>query len=109
MTVDNAGLMLGSKSTKEGGEGVVEAVADRLARRRAIDLRRGGAGEAGYKQHDAFCLETQHYPDSPNKPEFPTTVLRLGQTYRSVTEHRTSASRGIMCGSCQTRREDQEA
>lgn len=35
----------------------------------------------------AFCLETQHYPDSPNQPEFPTTVLRPGQVYRSMTTH----------------------
>jgi aldose 1-epimerase len=53
----------------------------------------GGAGEGGYKQHDAFCLETQHYPDSPNKPSFPTTVLRPGETYRSTTEHRFSVER----------------
>src|SRR5437868_475120 len=50
----------------------------------------GGDNAGGYKQHDAFCLETQHYPDSPNKPEFPSTVLRPGETYRSTTEHRFS-------------------
>jgi aldose 1-epimerase len=33
----------------------------------------------------AFCLETQHYPNSPNEPDFPTTVLRPGQTFRSVS------------------------
>ena len=38
-----------------------------------------------YKARDAFCLETQHYPDSPNKPNFPSTILRLGETYHSVT------------------------
>lgn len=36
----------------------------------------------------AFCLETQHYPDSPNHPEFPTTVLEPGQKYVSTTYHR---------------------
>jgi len=50
----------------------------------------GGPGGGGFKQHEGFCLETQHYPDSPNKPEFPSTVLRPGQTYKSVTEHRFS-------------------
>jgi aldose 1-epimerase len=50
----------------------------------------GGAGEAGYKQHEAFCLETQHYPDSPNQPAFPTTVLKPGETYRSTTVHKFS-------------------
>jgi aldose 1-epimerase len=34
---------------------------------------------------DAFCLETQHFPDSPNKPQFPTTALRPGETFRSST------------------------
>jgi aldose 1-epimerase len=36
----------------------------------------------------AFCLETQHYPDSPNHPEFPTTVLEAGHTFRSKTIYR---------------------
>ncbi|WP_374202006.1 aldose epimerase family protein [Streptomyces sp. AC550_RSS872] len=40
-----------------------------------------------YRQGDALCLETQHFPDSPNKPSFPSTVLRPGQTYRSTTVH----------------------
>ena len=49
----------------------------------------GKAGKA-YQKNNAFCLETQHYPDSPNHPDFPTTVLRPGQTYRSTTVHRFS-------------------
>ena len=53
----------------------------------------GGPGAGGYKQHDGFCLETQHYPDSPNKPEFPSTVLRPGQLYRTTTEHRFSVTK----------------
>jgi aldose 1-epimerase len=44
----------------------------------------GKSGHA-YKPRDAFCLETQHFPDSPNKPSFPTTVLRPGQTFHSKT------------------------
>jgi aldose 1-epimerase len=50
----------------------------------------GGAGEGGYKQHEAFCLETQHYPDSPNQPAFPTTTLKPGETYKSTTLHKFS-------------------
>jgi aldose 1-epimerase len=38
-----------------------------------------------YPKHAGFCLETQHYPDSPNHPQFPSTVLRPGQTYHSTT------------------------
>ncbi|GAA3640682.1 galactose mutarotase [Streptomyces iranensis] len=47
------------------------------------------AGTSGrvYRQGDAFALETQHFPDSPNQPSFPSTVLRPGQTYRSTTVH----------------------
>jgi aldose 1-epimerase len=50
----------------------------------------GKYGEA-YPLHAAFCLETQHYPDSINKPSFPTTILRPGQTFRSTTIYRFSA------------------
>jgi aldose 1-epimerase len=38
-----------------------------------------------YKQRFAFCLETQHFPDSPNHPSFPSTELKPGQTFHSVT------------------------
>jgi aldose 1-epimerase len=40
-----------------------------------------------YRQGDGFALETQHFPDSPNKPNFPTTVLRPGQTYQTTTTY----------------------
>lgn len=36
-----------------------------------------------YNQHTAICLESQHYPDSPNKPQWPSVVLEPGQTYQS--------------------------
>jgi aldose 1-epimerase len=44
-------------------------------------------GKSGhvYKRRAGLCLETQHFPDSPNKPQFPSTVLRPGETYRSRT------------------------
>ncbi|MFH8607409.1 aldose epimerase family protein [Streptomyces sp. NPDC018029] len=44
-----------------------------------------------YRQGDGLCLETQHFPDSPNQPSFPSTVLRPGETYRSSTVHAFSA------------------
>ena len=40
-----------------------------------------------YNKHGAFCLETQHYPDAPNKPNFPSTVLRPGEKYETITIH----------------------
>ena len=46
----------------------------------------GPAGRT-YRAGDALCLETQHYPDSPNQPSFPSTVLRSGAVFRSRTEY----------------------
>ena len=47
-------------------------------------------GKSGrpYVHRGGLCLETQHFPDSPNQPLFPSTVLRPGETYRQVTEYR---------------------
>jgi len=49
-------------------------------------------GKAGvtYNRHQAFCLETQHYPDSIHRPEFPSTVLRAGETYSQTTIYKFS-------------------
>ncbi|MEX1184388.1 MAG: aldose epimerase family protein [Gemmatimonadota bacterium] len=44
-----------------------------------------GKGGRPYASRSGFCLETQHFPDSPNRPEFPSTLLRPGETYRSTT------------------------
>ena len=44
-----------------------------------------------YKRRYGFCLETQHYPDSPNHPDFPTTILRPGETFHSKTVFKFSA------------------
>ena len=46
-----------------------------------------GTGGHTYRQGDALCLETQHFPDSPNHANFPSTVLRPGQTYKTSTIH----------------------
>ncbi|NNV54781.1 galactose-1-epimerase [Panacibacter sp. KCS-6] len=40
------------------------------------------------QQHTALCLETQHFPDSPNKPAFPSTILQPGQQYHTVTVYK---------------------
>jgi len=49
-----------------------------------------GKGGKAYQKHYAFCLETQHFPDSPNHPNFPSTILEPGQTYRTTTVHKFS-------------------
>ena len=41
-----------------------------------------------YRQHSGLCLETQHFPDSVNHPQFPSVILRPGQTYRQTTVHK---------------------
>jgi aldose 1-epimerase len=48
----------------------------------------GNESEGGAKQHEAFCLETQHYPDSPNQKDFATAVLRPGETFKQTTVHK---------------------
>lgn len=50
----------------------------------------GKAGKA-YPRRSGFCLETQHFPDSPNKPAFPSTLLRPGEEYQSTTVFKFSA------------------
>lgn len=52
-----------------------------------------GVGDYKYEQYYAFCLETQHYPDSPNQPSFPTTLLKPGETYRHTTVHTFSVEK----------------
>ncbi len=49
-----------------------------------------GKGGKVYPRRGAFCMETQHYPDSPNKPAFPSTELKPGETYHSTTMYRFS-------------------
>jgi aldose 1-epimerase len=52
-----------------------------------------GKGGKVYIRRAAFCMETQHYPDSPNKPAFPSTTLRPGQRYQSTTVFRFSTEK----------------
>ena len=55
-----------------------------------------GTGKRGhaYPVRGGFCLETQHYPDSPNQPGFPSIILRPGQTYATETVYRFGAKQG---------------
>ena len=47
-----------------------------------------GKGGTVYGKHAGFCLETQHFPDSPNQPKFPSTVLKPGETFHSVSTYK---------------------
>ncbi len=58
-----------------------------------------GKGGRPYGRRSAFCLETQHFPDSPNKPNFPSVVLKAGNRYRSTTVYKfgvTEKGRGSL-------------
>ena len=59
--------------------------------RQFLDATEIGAAGKMYRQGDAFALETQHFPDSPNQPNFPSTVLRPGEIYTSTTVFALSA------------------
>ena len=52
-----------------------------------------GKSNKVYGVRSALCLETQHYPDSPNQPSFPSTVLKPGQTYHTVTVYKFSVDK----------------
>jgi aldose 1-epimerase len=47
-------------------------------------------GNIKYNRHGGLCLETQHYPDSPNQPGFPDTILQPGEKYHQVTVYKFS-------------------
>ncbi len=54
-----------------------------------LNLTRGGVS---YGPHSGVCLEAQHYPDTPNKSTFPSTLLRPGEVYRQTTVHKFSVA-----------------
>lgn len=58
-----------------------------------LDGTQKGKHHVVFKQHHAFCLETQHYPDSPNQSNFPSSILKPGDTFHSVTEFRFSVKK----------------
>ena len=53
-----------------------------------------GKGGQVYTKHAGLCLETQHFPDSPNQPQFPSTVLHPGERYQQTTVYRFYVDEG---------------
>ena len=53
-----------------------------------LDGSNVGKGGKAYSFRYGFCLEAEHYPDSPNKPDFPSTVLKPGEIYHQTTIYR---------------------
>jgi aldose 1-epimerase len=72
---------------RDPGSGRVMEV---LTTQPGMQLYTGNHLGGGYEPYSGFCLETQHYPDSPNKPDFPSTRLDPGKTFRETTTHRFS-------------------
>lgn len=58
-----------------------------------LDGTIAGKNNVVYRQRSGLCLETQHFPDSPNQPDFPTVVLNAGETYRTQTIYQFSVRR----------------
>ena len=54
------------------------------------ELKLSGKGGKVYAHRTGFCMEPQHFPDSPNHPAFPTTVLKPGQTYKNTIIYKFS-------------------
>jgi len=50
-------------------------------------------GTGGFARQTAFCLETQHYPDAPNQPDFPSAILKPGETFKQTTVHKFSVEK----------------
>jgi aldose 1-epimerase len=59
----------------------------------SVDGTLVGTSGRTYRQGDGLALETQHFPDSPNKPNFPSTVLRPGEDYETTTIYQFPATR----------------
>jgi aldose 1-epimerase len=92
-----AGLSLAARVTDPGSGRVLEVLTTQPGLQfytgNFLDGSVHGKGGKSYGRRSAFCLETQHFPDSPNKPSFPSTTLKPGQTYRESTVYRFSTSK----------------
>ncbi len=86
------GLPLAAVAHDPGSGRVLEVFTDQpgvqlYSGNQLLGTLRGKSGRL-YRQGDAFCLETQHWPDSPNHPDYPSTVLPAQQTFRTSTTYR---------------------
>ena len=91
----NAGLSLAARVTEPSSGRVMEVRTSQPGLQfytgNFLDGTIHGKGGKVYGLRSAFCMETQHFPDSPNHPKFPSTVLKPGQKYQSTTVYRFSA------------------
>ena len=87
----NGELSLAARATEAASGRVMEVFTTQPAVQlycgNFLDGSVSGGGKA-YEKHFGFCLETQHYPDSPNQAGYPSVVLRPGETYKQVTVYK---------------------
>lgn len=90
--VDGSGMRLAARVVEPSSGRTLEVSSDepgvQLYTGNFLDGTIRGKGGRVYGHRYAFCLETQHYPDSPNHPAFPTTILRPGERFSSRTVFR---------------------
>jgi len=91
---DAPGLSLAARVTEAGSGRIMEVLTEepgvQFYSGNFLDGHHVGKGGVAYERHSGFCLETQHYPDSPNHPDFPSTILRPGEVYSTSTVYRFS-------------------
>lgn len=89
------GIALAARASEPKSGRVMEILTDQPAIQlytgNFIEETKGKAGRV-YQRHGGFCLETQHFPDSVNHANFPSTILRPGEEYRTTTIHWFSVS-----------------
>ena len=89
-----SGLALAARVSEPSSGRVMEVLTDepgvQFYSGNFLDGHHVGKGGVAYERHSGFCLETQHFPDSPNQPDFPTTILRPGEEYSTTTVYRFS-------------------
>ena len=98
LTRHGSGLELAARVTEPSSGRVLSILTDQPGIQfysgNFLDATLVGTSGRMYRQGDGFALETQHYPDSPNHPNFPSTVLRPGETYRTTTIYQLGVRRG---------------
>lgn len=92
--LDGTGLRMVAKVVEPKSGRVMEVISDEPGLQfyggNFLDGSEIGKGNRSYKHREAFCLETQHFPDSPNQLHFPSTILNPGETYSSTCIYKFS-------------------
>jgi len=95
--LDGKGLRVAARVVEPNSGRVMEVITDepglQLYGGNFLDGKDIGKGDLPYKYRTAFCLESQHFPDTPNQPNFPTTILEPGESYSSTCIYKFSVKK----------------